>query len=65
MNGGHCDGFTTTSLRFFKGLNNPADFQTGANTTHDLQLGNARRHIAYYWVLQVPNPDIYPKSWTQ
>ena len=56
MNGGHCDGFTTTSLRFFKDLDNPADFQTGASTTHNLQLGNARRHIAYYWVLQVPNP---------
>jgi hypothetical protein len=56
MNGGHCDGFTTTSLRFFKDLDNPAAFQGGANTTHDLLLSNARRHIAYYWVLCVPNP---------
>lgn len=62
MNGGHCDGFTTTSLRFFKGLDNPADFQGGASTTHDLQLGNARRHIAYYWVLQVPNPVAAARS---
>jgi len=62
MNRGHCDGFTTTSLRFFKGLDNPADFQGGANTTHDLQLGNARRHIAYYWVLQVPNPVAAARS---
>ncbi len=56
MNGGHCDGFTTTSLRFFKGLDNPDDFQGGENTTYDLLLSNARRHVAYYWVLQVPNP---------
>jgi len=56
MNGGHCDGFTTTSLRFFRDLDNPADFQSGANITHDLQLDNVRRHIAYYWVLVVPNP---------
>lgn len=56
MNNGHCDGFTTTSLRFFKDMDRPGDFQAGANTTHNLQLGNARRHIAYYWVLQVPNP---------
>ncbi|MGC8960063.1 MAG: hypothetical protein ACP5OO_09810 [Chloroflexia bacterium] len=51
MSGGHCDGFATTSLRFFKGLDNPADFQAGASTTYDLLLENARRHIAYYWVL--------------
>jgi hypothetical protein len=56
MNGGHCDGMASTSLRFFKGLDNPADFQSGANAPHDLQLSNVRRHIAYYWVLCVPDP---------
>lgn len=56
MNGGHCDGMASTSLRFFKGLDNPSNFQNGANTTHDLQLGNTRRHIAYYFVEQMTNP---------
>jgi hypothetical protein len=56
MIGGHCDGFTETSLRFFKGIDNPSTFQSGANTTHDLQLNNVRRHIAYYWALGVPDP---------
>lgn len=56
MNGGHCDGMASTSLRLFKGLDDPADFQTGANTTHDLQKRNVQRHIAYYWVLCVPDP---------
>ncbi len=62
MNGGHCDGFTTTGLRFFKDLDNPADFQTGASTAHDLLLENVRRHIAYYWVLQIPNPVATARS---
>jgi hypothetical protein len=56
MNGGHCDGMASTSLRFFKGMDNLSDLQGGANTTHDLQLGNARRHIAYYFVEQLTNP---------
>jgi hypothetical protein len=56
MNGGHCDGFSTTSLRFFKGLDHASSFQKGAVNAHDLQLNDARRHIAYYWVLQVPIP---------
>ena len=38
MNGGHCDGFTTTGLRFFKGLDNVTTFQASANTAHDVQL---------------------------
>jgi hypothetical protein len=56
MNGGHCGGFTTTSLRFFKRLDNPSSFQTGANYTHDLYLANVRRHIAYYQVLNDLEP---------
>jgi hypothetical protein len=53
---GHCDGFTTTSLRFFKSIDDPAVYQNGAAETYDLQLSSARRHIAYYWALQLANP---------
>ena len=56
MNSGHCDGVASTSLRFFKGLDTPSDLQGGANATHDLDLGNARRHIAYYFVEQLTDP---------
>jgi YVTN family beta-propeller protein len=56
MSSGHCDGFTTTSLRFYAGLDNPATYQTGAQHAYDLQLSNIRRRIAYFWVLQVPAP---------
>ena len=56
MNGGHCDGMASTTLRFFKGLDNLADFQAGVSTTHDLQLSNVREHIAYYFVEQMTDP---------
>ena len=56
MSGGHCDGFTTTSLRFFKDIDQPATYQNGASATHDLALANIRRRISYFWALQVPNP---------
>jgi hypothetical protein len=56
MNDGHCDGMASTSLRFFKGLDTPSDLQGGANTTHDLELSNVRRHIAYYFVEQWTDP---------
>jgi hypothetical protein len=56
MNGGHCDGMASTSLRFFKELDNPSSFQSGANNTYDLQLNNVRRHIAYYFVEQLTDP---------
>ena len=56
MGGGHCYGMAVTSLRFFKGLENPFDFQAGAHTTHDLQKSNIRRHIAYYFVEQFVDP---------
>lgn len=62
MNNGHCDGFTTTALRFFKGIDSPSSFQAGANTTYDLLLANARRNIAYYWALQVPSPVAAARS---
>ena len=48
MGGGHCYGFSVTSLRFFLNQLNPTDF--GANTVADLSLeGNEKlqREIAY------------------
>ncbi len=56
MRGGHCDGMASTSLLFFKGFADPGDLQSGADKTHDLQLANARRNIAYYFVEQLTNP---------
>lgn len=53
---GRCDGFTTTSLRFFKGLDDPADFQKGAKTTYELDFEQSQNHISYYWALQLSNP---------
>jgi hypothetical protein len=62
MLGGHCDGMASTSLRFFKGVDSLARFQPGANVTHDLQLGNVRRHIAYYFVEQLTDPVAHYKE---
>jgi hypothetical protein len=56
MRGGHCDGMASTSLLFFKGFNNPADYQGGASMTYDLIRDNARRNIAYYFVEQLTDP---------
>lgn len=63
MRGGHCDGFTSTGLRFFKGIGDaPSKFQKGATTAHDLELSNIRRHIAYYFALQIPDPVAYERE---
>ena len=56
MNPGHCDGMTVTSLRFFKGLDTPKDFQSDAQSTYDLHFTNVRHHIAYYFARQIANP---------
>ncbi len=56
MNAGHCDGMASTSLRFFKGLDVPAQFNLTAHTPHELALSDARRHIAYYFVEQLTEP---------
>jgi len=56
MNSGHCDGMASTSLRFFQSLDSPGSFQPGAIATRDLSLDSARRHIAYYHVLQLTDP---------
>ncbi len=44
------------SLRFFKGIDNPASFQPGASDASDLTRPNARHTITYYFVPQLENP---------
>jgi uncharacterized delta-60 repeat protein len=56
MTGGHCEGMSVSSLRFFKGIDDPASFQSGATDAHDLTKLNARRDIAYYFVPQIEDP---------
>ncbi len=56
MNSGHCDGMTSTSLRFFKGLDLPASFNSYAYTPNNLNLGDVRHHVAYYFVKQLTDP---------
>ncbi len=55
-NRGHCDGMAVTSLRFLKDLDEPADFQADAGSVHDLERGNVRHHIAYYFAAQLEDP---------
>jgi hypothetical protein len=57
MDGGHCYGFSVTSLRMFTGQANPADY--GGAQTIELPLqGNEKlqREIAYSFVFQGFNP---------
>jgi Tol biopolymer transport system component len=57
MRSGRCIGMAATSLRFFKGIGQPPSFyQSNANTTYDLSLGNARRNIAYFHAEQFAQP---------
>lgn len=51
---GHCDGFTSTSLRFYKGLDKLSDFQSGAQSTYELKrdLLKVRKNISYFQILQ-------------
>ncbi len=59
MNGGHCEGMAVTSLRLFnwdefKGMGSPADFQSGASTTIDLNFPqqSIENYIASYFIRQ-------------
>ncbi|MBX7172447.1 MAG: hypothetical protein K1X72_15880 [Pyrinomonadaceae bacterium] len=58
MKGGHCEGMSTTALRFnsglpFKGMNSPADFLSGATSPFSLTRGKTLdNYIAYYFVTQ-------------
>ncbi len=54
--GGHCEGFSVESLRFFTGIDNPASFQPGASDASDLTKANARHNITYYFVPQLEAP---------
>lgn len=56
MNGGHCYGMAVTSSRYFAGVDQPVSLQANATSVYDLQLGNARRNIASYFVRQGANP---------
>ena len=56
MTKGHCEGMSVSSLRFFKGIDDPASFQSGATDAHDLAKLNARRDTAYYFVPQLDDP---------
>ncbi len=56
LNRGRSDGMASTSLRFFKGLDAPADFQPGAAHTYDLQQESVRRHVAAYFARQMTGP---------
>lgn len=60
---GHCRGITTSALRFFTDFDQPAEFQAGATTVHELNLGNSRRNITWQHVLQyLPNMEAHETS---
>jgi len=62
MNGGHCEGMAVMSLQLFNGNIDfkakklPADFQSSAQNSFDLEKAAARNGIAYYFVTQGLNP---------
>jgi hypothetical protein len=61
LNGGHCFGMASTSLRFYQGMGDsekdePSDFQADAPSTYALDLDNVRRHISYHQVMQSTSP---------
>jgi hypothetical protein len=56
-NGGHCHGMAVASIllkkgKSFKGKDKPADFQSNATTTMELQKSSVRNLIAYYFITQ-------------
>lgn len=59
MSYGHCDGMVTAALRFWAGLDNPANYQSGATTAWELQKENIRREIAFYYAFQFFDPVKY------
>jgi len=70
MNGGHCDGMSGASLRFFeekafKGRTTPANFQSGAAHTAALSFPKQpiENYIAYYWTTQVFD-EVYTQKFT-
>ena len=53
---GHCDGITLTTLRFFLSLDRLTALKANVFSAFNLPRELARRSIAYYWSLQVPDP---------
>jgi len=53
---GHCDGFTTTGLRFYKTIDQLGNFRSRARNAFTLKKDDIRRQIAYFWILQIPDP---------
>lgn len=55
--GGHCEGMAVWSLILFKGIDNPADYQEGAENTFALTKNEqVQSMIAYYYYLQYIDP---------
>jgi hypothetical protein len=58
MDGGHCDGFSVTTMRTwlnlpFRGKIEPKQWQANAEVTNDLEFdGNLANYIAHYHILQ-------------
>jgi hypothetical protein len=58
MTGGHCDGFSVTSMRTwmnlpFRGRAEPKQWQQGAEVSNDLEFNeDLANYIAYYHILQ-------------
>ncbi len=60
--GGRCLGMTVSALRFFTGIDEPSTFQSGAQTVHALEKGNARNNLTWHHVLQFA-PNISAGQW--
>lgn len=56
MNIGQCEGMAVSSLAFFKKINNPSEFASGATSAHDLNHKQVGPLIGYYWAFQMVNP---------
>ncbi|MCS7219681.1 MAG: hypothetical protein RML36_16780 [Anaerolineae bacterium] len=53
---GRCLGFSTTALRFFKGIDDLAAFQRGATNVYDLTRPNLRGSLTFYQIRQYNMP---------
>jgi hypothetical protein len=56
MNIGQCEGMAVSSLAFFKHVNDPATYASGATAAHDLTHDEVGPLIGYYWAFQMVNP---------
>lgn len=53
---GYCLGFSTTSLRFFKGPDDASDFEGNALFPYNLHINSVRKRLAYYSAFQHVEP---------